>query len=712
VHVAAIALTEKNDPIPVITIPTFNVDGIHVDLRNRKVAIASVALADAADRVWRNPDGSINLQNLFAPRRSEPAAAPSASSPSKQSTAAHAGERPWTVAVKAAHVTNHSIHFEDRTPSLPMRTEVTGLSIRTHDVVVPLKEPIPLIIGLTLNETGTVAADGLVHVDPFQLDMKLGLKHIAIQPFQPYVESVSRMTVDSGTIDLDGQIHLALEHPKAPLMTFRGNLGVKSLAIADRDQGVSFASWKQLQLKEFGLAVDPTAVTIEEIGLDEPVIHIEVAADGTTNLAKLRPPAEEKTEALPKPQAKAAPEKGVATSVSIKAVKLLKGAITFQDESIAPTVRTGLYDLTGTIRGLSSKQVAKADVDISGRVDRIAPLKIAGKINPLTEDAFTDLTVKFENIDLIAASSYSGKYAGYPIRKGKLFLDLAYKISNKQLEAENKVAVDQLTFGEKTDSPDAVSLPVPLAVALLKDRKGRIDIDLPIRGDLNDPDFKYGKVVWSTLLNLLTKLVASPFTLMGKLIPGGGNGEDLQFVAFEPGSGELLSAELKKLAVLTKGLEERPGLRLEIIGAADPVKDRQALGYQNLHAQVLARWRQERGTSKEMNVPSDQEARLVKELFDLQVGQSPAPPVEATPGQPNVAAKPPTVDDMKQQLVAAMPIDESALRNLARQRAERIRQQIAGEGKIAEERLFLTEVNLAASGQELVRSSLSITAGS
>jgi hypothetical protein len=163
--------------------------------------------------------------------------------------------------------------------------------------------------------------------------------------------------------------------------------------------------------------------------------------------------------------------------VTIGMVKLTKAAATFRDESVRPPIQTGLSDLTGTIKGLSSKQLARADVDLTGRVGKMAPLKIAGTINPLSDDAFTDLAITLGGMDLTAQSSYSGKYVGYGLSKGKLSLDLRYKISKKQLEAENKVLVDQLTFGEKVDSPDATSLPVKLAVALLKDRKGRIDID-------------------------------------------------------------------------------------------------------------------------------------------------------------------------------------------------------------------------------------------
>ncbi len=376
-----------------------------------------------------------------------------------------------------------------------------------------------------------------------------------------------------------------------------------------------------------------------------------------------------------------------------------------------PPVLTGLSDLSGTIKGLSSKQLAKADVNLTGRVGKVASLKILGTINPLTEDAFTDLTITLGGMDLTAESPYSGKYVGYRLSKGKLSLDLKYKVSQKHLEAENKVLVDQLTFGEKVDSPDATSLPVPLAVALLKDRKGRIDIDLPIRGDLKDPDFKYGKVVISTLLNLLTKIVASPFTLMGKLIPGGGTEEDLQFIAFDPGSATVLDQEVKKFEALAKGLEERPGLRLEIAGTADPELDRAAIRMRKLREQLIAMRQRERGHASPQSeeLSSEDESRLVIDLYDTQREQ-----LEKTASSRPIEAvqKPLTVPEMKQRLVAAILVDESELRTLARQRAEQVRDQLIQGGKLAEERVFLLEIDLTVSGNEQVRSPLTITAGS
>ena len=300
---------------------------------------------------------------------------------------------------------------------------------------------------------------------------------------------------------------------------------------------------------------------------------------------------------------------------------------------------------------------------------------------------------------------------GYGLSKGKLSLDLKYRVSQKQLEAENRVVVDQLTFGEKVDSPDATSLPIALAVALLKDRKGRIDIDLPIRGDLKDPDFKYGKAVLSVLLNLLTKIVASPFTLIGSLIPGGGDAESLQFIAFHPGSATVPHEELKKLEALAKGLEERPGLRLDITGTADPALDRLAIGMRKLKEQLIAMRQREKGQAlpKSEVLSSEDETRLVTELYEKQREKNKKTgPSQSTAPEP----MPPTLEDMKQRLAAAIPVDEPELRALARQRAEQVRDQLLEVGRLAEERVFLQETDPTVSGNEQVRSRLTIAAGS
>ncbi|HEX5551548.1 MAG TPA: DUF748 domain-containing protein [Nitrospira sp.] len=703
-HFTDIGLVEKGDSRPVIALHTLFLDGIHADLRKRKLEIESLTLNKAQHRLWRNPDGTLNVPALLMPVDLQSADVKSAAN--EGAPAAGSGLN-WTVSLKEASITNHNIEFEDQSLNFPAKIKISNLSVKTHDVVFPFKGPIPVTIEHRLNDTGTVAAEGQITMQPLRADVTLALKDIAIQPFEPYIGQFARIAVDSGAIDMDGTVRYAAEHPKGPLMAFEGNLGVKTLSIADRDEGAPVASWKQVGLRGIALTLDPTSVTIDEVSINQPTVHLVIDRDGTLNIKKLLPPPEAPHTPPPAERPAVQPKNGPPPSIAIKTVKVLRGTATFDDQSISPGVQAGLYDLTGTVKGLSSKQVARAEVDLSGKIDKVAPLKIAGTINPLTENAFTDLTIKFDNVDLTTATPYSGKYAGYPIRKGKLFLDLAYKVSKRQLEAENKVAVDQLTFGEKTDSPDATSLPVPLAVALLKDRQGRIDIDLPIRGDLNDPDFKYGKAVWATLGNLLTKMVASPFSLMGKLVPGGGDGEELQHLTFEPGSAAIAPSELKKIDALMKGLEERPGLRLEITGTADLIRDRQAMALQKLHELLRSRWRQETGGPAEADLPVSAEGRLITQLFDQLPRQETS---ESTP--PDAAFKPPTMEEMRRQLVESIRVDDDALRALARTRAEQVQTQMVGDGKLPEERVFLTDVDLTTSNHDKVESRLNITAGS
>jgi len=709
-------LAESGQDDVLIAVPSFLVHGMNVDVAKQTVEIASVESKDATFKGWLNQDGTVNYQALIAPQPSDSekeirkeAASASASVPSKE-------QRPWSVDVKEIGMKNYAVDFEDRTTPTPARHRIDALDFTVKDVRVPFKEPVSFGLGLNLNESGRVEAKGTVGVDPVMADIALNLSEIPIAPFQPYFDNYVRVDVVNGGLNVNGTVQFQGVHPKGPLLRYTGDIAVRNLSLADRSSSNELFSLKALTLTQLAVDVEPTSLKLGEVVLQEPSVYAIIDSDGTLNFSQL---AEPQVEKAPIPAAQPAesrtPDKKQSADpvpIAIDVVKLVKAKATFTDRSINPSVVTGISELTGTIKGLSSKQIAKANVSLAGRIDNVAPFKINGQINPLSEDAYTDLTFDFANMDLTTAAPYAGKYIGYPITKGKLSLDLKYKVSQKHLDAENKMLVDQLTLGESTNSPDATSLPVRLALALLKDRKGQIDIDLPVKGDLNDPDFKYGRALLKVLGNLITKIATSPFTLMGNLIPGGGDAEELQYLEFDPGAVAFVATELKKVEALTKGLEERPGLRLEITGTADPIRDRKVLGLQKLKAQLLARWQQGKGLSKkEGDLPIVEEERIIKELFDQQRTQQPV----ATPAQgaqvAQVASKPPTVEEMRQQLVAAMPVPDSDLHLLAQQRAEQMRGQFAGDGKLGDERLFLTEVDLTASDHEKVRSRLNITAG-
>ncbi|UVT17295.1 MAG: DUF748 domain-containing protein [Nitrospira sp.] len=696
-----LAIVERGGIEPVVNIPAFDVEGIHLDLQKQTIDITKVHSMNARFDAWLETDGVLNYQSLFTPVDGREAAKKPSSANAKEEKPA----KPWSITVDEVAIKNYGASFEDRTLERPGHVNIDAMNVTVKDVHIPFRKPLPIDLSLKLNETGSIDVKGKVGVEPLGADVDLKLEHIDIHPFQPYLDRFLTADVAEGAIDLNGTAHFAKEHVNEPLLGFQGNLAVNRLAIVDRKDFENVVTWKALNVNHIALDVEPTAVKIAEIVWQEPSIQMMIDADGQLNLSRLAasPPQGDQAADQKGPKAEKSPAKPTEpVAVTIDQVKLVKLAATYQDLSIEPKVRTSLTDFGGTIKGLSSKQLKKADINLTGRVGRAAPLKIAGKINPLSEDAFTDLIITLGGMDLTPSSPYTGKYVGYGLSRGKLSLDLRYKVSQKVLEAENLVHLDQLTFGEKTNSPDATSLPVPLLVALLKDRKGMIDIDMPIRGNLKDPDFKYGKVVLSTLLNLLGKVVASPFALMGKLVPGGGGEEDLQFIEFQPGSASLVNGEMAKLDALEKALDERTGLRLDITGTFDATLDGAVLRTMKLREQLFAL----RGGAKsdQEELSPQEEQRLVEKLF----ARLPVQPADQTAD----GSAQPTVEEMRRKLAAAVQISNSELETLARQRAEAVRNRLLEDGKLTEERVALLDAAGAESGHERVRTQLSLSAES
>jgi len=704
-----LAIGERGVPNPLVKVPAFDVEGVRFNLEEHSVEIGSIHSADGHVEVWMSPLKGINLQQLFTPV----SAGGSPSTGTLESVAENdAAAEPWRVSIGAFELRNYDVMFEDRTTARPEYVDVEHVNVKVKDIRIPFTQPMPVDLSLTLNQTGSVAMRGKVSVEPLRAMLDVRLADIEIRPFQAYLDRFLNMDVQDGAVTVNGTVRYGRERSKEPLIRFQGSAGIHSLSVSDRKEFNEVLSWKLLAVNGLALDLEPTGVKIGEIVWEEPAVQAVMESDGTLNLSKLLVSSSaddaqrEPREAGGRPAAAASPP----PTVTVDQVKLVKAAATFRDLSIQPSVKTGITDLSGTIRGLSSKQIKKADVDLVGRVDKAAPLKIAGKINPLSEDAFTDVVVTLGGMDLSPAGPYSGKYAGYGLSKGKLSLDLKYKLSQKMLEAENLVAIDQLTFGQKVESPDATDLPVPLLVALLKDRKGLIEIDLPIRGDLNDPDFKYGKVVISTLFNLLGKIVASPFTLLGALVPDGGSGEDLQYIAFQPGSVSVTPDESTKLEVLEKALVERGGLRLDIKGVADAVRDRAALRVRKLKDQLLAMKQQEfRLFSKEEELSAEDEQRLVAKLFAKLQGQR-GDATEKVSGSEEQRS--PTAEEMKERVIAEIPVNDAELELLARQRGEAVRDRLLASGKLEHERVFMLESSVAESDHEHVRTQLELAAGS
>ena len=363
------------------------------------------------------------------------------------------------------------------------------------------------------------------------------------------------------------------------------------------------------------------------------------------------------------------------------------GKVNFSDQYIKPNYSASLVEIGGRVSGLSSEEGRLADIDLRGNLENSAPLEIVGKINPLAKDLFLDLNVDFRDMDLSPVSPYSGRYAGYGIEKGKLTLNLKYHIEKRKLESDNKIFLDQFTFGGAVDSPKATKLPVKLAVALLKDRKGEIRLDLPVTGSLDDPKFSIWGVVWKILGNLLVKAATSPFALLGAVF---GGGEQLSYLEFDPGHFDIPAAEEGKLANLGKILQDRPGLKLEIEGHVDVEKDREAMRQRIFRRKVAA---QKLSDLVKTGQPAPALDNVRVEAAEYPKYLARAYKAEKFPKPRNFIgiAKDLPVPEMEKLMLTHIQVTDDDLRRLAMERASRVRDRLVASVKVESGRIFLVE---------------------
>jgi outer membrane protein OmpA-like peptidoglycan-associated protein len=402
-------------------------------------------------------------------------------------------------------------------------------------------------------------------------------------------------------------------------------------------------------------------------------------------------------------QKKAVPAKPIqdnkadaALAVVIGRFNIHQGDADFTDMSIKPVgFAIEIHALNGNIRSLSSRADVKSDVVLEGRLNEGSKVKIFGKINPFSYMAYTDLVMSFKDVNLTTLTPYSAKFAGYRIEKGKLSMELRYQLENGQLTAANSFVLDQLQLGERVDSPDATSLPIRLAIALLKDSDGKIDIQLPLTGDLSNPEVS----VWGLLSNaagsLLRKVIAAPFALMGSLM--GSSGEELEAVAFAPGLTALTNPEKEQLAVVAKGLKDRPGISLEIKGSADAELDRPVLAEQDLSRQLKNAKQIEIGRRKGKEAEwdgialSDEDyTRLFTNLYRWKTPDA----VELQGLKPTESLSGNTLETAKHKLLENWKVSEMDLRSLAQARAESIRSYLVKDQGLPDQRIYLSDVKL------------------
>jgi hypothetical protein len=564
---AGIALTDfqlkaADSGETVVAIPSFTVQGTETSLADRRIEVGMVKSSGGSILARQMKDGQINLLGLLNP--------PAAKADNTNSPAPT--EPPWTVRLREVAFDAYAIKVEDQKPAKPATLSLDQIVFRVKGLSTLSNEPITVSLSARLNQAGTVAAQGTAKIAPPQADLGIAVSDLDLRPFQPYVNEQARLAITSGRFGMQGRVRYAPPEAGAALVKFTGEISLTNFVATDEVLFKEFVRWDALNVNGIDLAMQPNQLQVQEVkwrGLQTSVI---IGPDHRPNLQTVLPEKAAGAPATPAPAP--APAKAEEFPVQLGTLALENASFHFSDESIEPHAAFDVQEFGGTIKGLSSQEQSTATVALSGKVDAASPFSISGKVNPLAKEPQLDLTVAFTNTDLTAFTTYLEKYAGHPLNKGKLSMGLHYDINQKQLKAENKFLIDHFTLGPRNDSTNATHLPVKLAVALFKDRNGQINLDIPLSGRTDDPQFAVAPLVFKVVLNLIVKAATSPFSLLGALV---GGGEELSFVEFPPGQADIPDTETQKLDKLVKALYERPAVSLEIAGSFDPDQDRAAL---------------------------------------------------------------------------------------------------------------------------------------
>jgi hypothetical protein len=691
------------------------VRGGKVDLGERTVSVAEISTRDGRLRAARDAKGVVDLSTLVA---APPVAAAAAAVPRRAppAPAAEKGSGPaWTISLGRIDVEKWGARFDDRAVTPPAALAIEPITLHATNVSTAPGSKLTADVRLGINKTGRLQLTGTVVPEPaLAANVRFDVRGIEILPLQPYFQDQVSLLVTAGTVSVKGQASLKSRPGPDPQInvTAEADLDVDDLTTVDRDKREPLLKWKSFHVGGIRASTaPPMAVAIGQVALTDFQSRLILFPDAHFNLqdALAKPgasgavPSTSTSTARPKPTATATsrptstPGPAAAApppQVTIGQVTLQGGNVMFSDRLIRPSYTAELTELAGRVSGLSSTPGSTADVDIRGSVNRSGVLTIVGKTNPLAKDLLLDVQVALKGFELPPTSPYAGKYAGFGISKGKLDLSLDYKIAGGKLDAKNKLVLDQLTFGDKVDSADATKAPVRLAVALLKDRHGVIDIDLPIAGSLDDPQFKVWRAVLKVLGNLVVKVVTAPFTFIASMF---GGGDELSRIDFPAGTAALDATARKRMTALGRALQERPGISFEIEGGADPRQDRDGLRRflyeRKLKAQKLTELVQSGAAVPSLDqLPLDpaERDRLLEKAYQAEKFPKPknALGMEKTLPPP----------EMEKLMLVNTRVDDDELRALALRRATAVQATLAKATPASASRLYLVTPRLAGPG--------------
>ena len=687
----AFHLQRDQEKDSLIAITALSLKDAALDLGKRNLTMGELSSSGGSIQLKRGKNGSIDLVELFA---TEPGKA--------VANEEHKNTTPFQFDIRKLALTGYDISFSDTISGSPLNLNAEAININIENLSNQTDIKSKLKLALNLNKSGTIAADGELGISPLSTRLALDMNGIKLKPFQPYFTDMLNIIIIDGTASAKGELKATANQAETPKVFFTGDASLDRVATIDKLNEDDFLKWNRLRFNKINLTTQPFQLDIAEIGLTNFYSRLIIHPDGTLNVQQILKDTDGKPAQTAKTQATPEPKKTVVASatrpkITISKLTLVNGKVDFTDNFIKPNYDADITGLGGTVKGLSSNASTLAEVSLKSRVDNQGHLDINGKINPLSGNLFLDLMANLNDYELSSLTPYSSKYAGYNIQKGKLSFDVKYKIENRKLSAENHLYLNQLTFGDKVESKYATNLPVMLAVALLKDRNGNIDINLPISGSLDDPQFSMGGIIIKVIINLIAKAVTAPFALIGSMFAGG---DELAYIEFDYGKFKIAANAEGKLNNLAKALHDRPGLKLDLSGQVDPQLDREGLKQAMLERKVkIQKYNelQSKGSIiadvEDVNIEPAEYAKYLTKAYKQ----------EKIPNKPrNIVglAKDIPVTDMENLMRANFQVTDADMRELMTHRALEAKEYLINEGKVEPERVFLVAPKEPKPGEE------------
>ena len=695
------ALGRAGEDREVLRLPRMSLSGGELDWPAMRAHADSFAIDDAAVELFRDANGALNVLPPEEPEATEAA--------TEDPEAPAASDSEWTLSLTQFSINRFALHLEDQSVEPTANIGWQSLDVDVRDISNEPAASFPTTVQLGNGDGGTITVDGQVTALPgVEFDVALGINALALASGHPYLQALADVNFDSGALNAD----MRLTGDAGDPLRAEGDVEIVDFLITETDEGSRLGSWSSLRAENLVYSTAGESLEVSEVIFTEPYGDILIAEDGSINLGRVQKgetTGEEDTDG--EDAAAEADEEVVVEStddgldVTIGRVIVNDASADFADLSLPLPFAAKIAALNGEMSTIATSSAEPSTVELEGDVDEFGEVQIGGTVTPLNPPANTDIAVAFRNVDMPKFSAYSIPFAGREIASGRLDLDLGYQIVEGELVGENRIVLRDFELGDKVDHPDALSLPLGLAVALLKDPDGRISLDVPVRGSVDDPEFKIGGVVAKALVNVLTKIVTSPFALLANLV--GAEGDELAYLAFAPGRGDLSPPEREKVAKIAEALALRPQLVLQVGGVYEPDTDGAVLRSDMVDARIDERI--ELASDGDEDMYADRRREVIEQLFTESVTD--ADPALALS---EVRAANTTVNEsgesqfdelafaeaLRDRLVDMQPVTDADLLALAEARAQSVRQAILESNPDIAARVIAAEASAAESDDD------------